>query len=77
MVLVDLSEAVVMCMTVVTDELLDIFGALALLLKEDGSIVKIKLYPKGFSEIFEYTRTIFPLSAVLGHWCWKAMEMTT
>lgn len=45
------------CMTMVTDEL-DIFGAFLtpLLLKEDGSIVKIKLYLQGLSEIFGYTR---------------------
>ncbi|GAX21114.1 hypothetical protein FisN_1Lh211 [Fistulifera solaris] len=52
MVLVDLSETV-MSMTV-TDGL-DIFGALALLLKPDGIIVKNELYLEKFSEIFDYT----------------------
>lgn len=52
MVLVDLSETV-MSMSV-TDGL-DIFGALALLLKPDGIIVKNELYLEKFSEIFDYT----------------------
>jgi len=52
MVLVDLSETV---MSISVTEGLDIMGALSLLLKPDGILVKNELYMNQMSEIFEYS----------------------
>lgn len=52
LVLVDLSETVMSLS--VTNEL-DVFDALALLLKHDGVMVKNELYMEPFSDVFDYT----------------------
>jgi spermidine synthase len=62
LVLVDLSETV-MSLTV-TDEL-DVFGALALLLKPEGVLVKNEVYLEKLSEVFDYTMELYYDSPVI------------
>jgi S-adenosylmethionine/arginine decarboxylase-like enzyme len=55
LVLVDLSETV---MSMSVTEGLDIFGALSLLLKPEGIIVKNELYLEHFSDLFNYAAQV-------------------
>lgn len=62
LVLVDLSETV-MSLTVTKE--LDVFDALALLLKHDGVMVKNELYMEPFSAVFDYSMDILYESPVI------------
>jgi len=55
LVLVDLSETV---MSLSVTKELDVFDALALLLKHEGVMVKNELYMEAFSKVFDYTMDI-------------------
>jgi len=55
MVLVDLSETI---MSITVTDGLDIFGALALLLKPDGIIIKNEVYLEQMSALFPYTAQV-------------------
>jgi len=56
LVLIDLSETV---MSLSVNKKLDVFGALALLLRPGGIMVKNELYLEKFSELFDYTAQIY------------------
>ena len=56
LVLIDLSETV---MSLSVNKKLDVFNALALLLRPDGIMVKNELYLEKISELFDYTAQIY------------------
>lgn len=62
LILVDLSETV---MSLSVTKELDVFDALALLLKHDGVMVKNELYMEPFSKVFDYSMDILYESPVI------------
>jgi len=62
LVLVDLSET---AMSLSVTKELDVFGALALLLHDDGVMVKNELYVDHFSDVFDYTVEIYYDSPII------------